>query len=262
MKIGIIGAGAMGGAMARGLLAKNNPELHIAVSNPSLPKLEALANLGAEVSTDNCVTAHDADMIVLAVKPWFVEKVIGELHDEIKGSHKMLVVIAACTTIARINEWTHLDEGERPQVMIVIPNTAMDVAESMTFIVPADATQQWAIDKTEEIFNHMGTSMVIDEAHLPAGTALASCGIAYALRYVRAAVEGGVELGFKAHIGQQIVAQTILGAAKLLFQPETHAEAEIDKVTTPGGITIKGLNEMERSGFTAAVINGLKACVK
>jgi len=92
--------------------------------------------------------------------------------------------------------------------------------------------------------------------------ALASCGIAYVMRYIRAASEGGVELGMYASDAKKIVMQTMLGAVKLLESTGNHPEAEIDKVTTPGGITIRGLNAMEANGFTTAVIEGLKASVK
>lgn len=261
MKIGIIGAGAMGGAMARGLLAQQAESLDIFVSNPSTPKLNALAGIGAQVTTDNKEVAVKSEIILLAIKPWLVEKVLKEIHEEIKGKHRILAVVAAGITISQIKQWTLLDAEERPQVILVMPNTAMDVAESMTFLVPDLEASSQSVEKVSEIFNYLGSTMVIDEAHLPGATALASCGIAYALRYVRASVEGGVELGFKADLAQQIVAQTIKGAAKLLSREGAHAETEIDKVTTPGGITIKGLNAMERNGFTNAVISGLKACV-
>ena len=79
------------------------------------------------------------------------------------------------------------------------------------------------------------------------------------MRYIRAAMEGGVELGFRPEEAARIVEQTVKGAATLLLTQGTHPEAEIDKVTTAGGITIKGLNAMEREGFTNAVIEGLKA---
>ena len=136
-----------------------------------------------------------------------------------------------------------------------MPNTAMSVGKSMTFAVSVEGEPGDIV----ELFAPTGKVMVIEERLLGAATALASCGIAYALRYVRAAVEGGVELGFRAADAQAIVAQTIEGAATLLQRPGAHAEAEIDKVTTAGGTTIKGLNEMEHAGFTSAVIRGLKA---
>ena len=128
----------------------------------------------------------------------------------------------------------------------------------MTFIAPIGATaEQTAM--MEQIFDDLGKTYITDEAHLGAGTVLASCGIAYAMRYIRAAAEGGVELGFSADVAKDIVLQTVKGAVALLQANGNHPEAEIDKVTTAGGTTIKGLNEMEHAGFTSAVIRGLKA---
>jgi pyrroline-5-carboxylate reductase len=132
---------------------------------------------------------------------------------------------------------------------------------SMTFIVPCGATQQQT-QLVQGIFDEMGTSLITDEQHLASGTTLASCGIAYAMRYIRAAAEGGVELGFKADDAKKIVMQTMKGAVELLEASGLHPEAAIDLVTTPGGVTIKGLNEMEHAGFTSAVIRGLKAGLK
>ena len=131
----------------------------------------------------------------------------------------------------------------------------------MTFIAPVVADSQ-QVARVKELFDTMGHSIITDEQHLGAGTTLASCGIAYAMRYIRAASEGGVELGFKADDAKQIVMQTMKGAVTLLEATGLHPEAAIDLVTTPGGVTIKGLNEMEHAGFTSAVIRGLKAGAK
>ena len=131
----------------------------------------------------------------------------------------------------------------------------------MTFIVPVEATKEQTAT-VKALFDSMGDSVITDENHLAAGTTLASCGIAYAMRYIRAASEGGVELGFKADEAKQIVMQTIKGAVELLQATGLHPEAAIDLVATPGGVTIKGLNEMEHAGFTSAVIRGLKAGAK
>ena len=151
--------------------------------------------------------------------------------------------------------------GAAPQVLLCLPNTAASVCQSMTFLVPvnADAERTAAIG---QLLSTLGGVMVIEERLLPAGMALASCGIAYAMRYARAATEGGVELGMRAGDSLRVVLQTMAGAAALLQQSGTNPEAEIDKVTTPGGFTIRGLNEMEHAGFSSAVIRGLKASVK
>ena len=113
-----------------------------------------------------------------------------------------------------------------------------------------------------KVFDAVGETMAVEARQFGAGMALASCGIAYAMRYVRAATEGGVELGFKADAAKDIVLQTIKGAALLLQKSGANPEAEIDKVTTPGGFTIRGLNAMEKEGFTNAVIEGLKRSVE
>ena len=159
---------------------------------------------------------------------------------------------------SQIKTWLDKGDNTLPPIFLVIPNTAIAVKASMTFIVPvgANAKEQNIVTS---IFNELGESIVTEERLLGAGTTLASCGIAYAMRYIRAASEGGVELGFRAADAQRIVQQTVKGAVELLQANGTHPEQEIDKVTTPGGLTIKGLNEMEHAGFTSAVIRGLKA---
>jgi len=168
------------------------------------------------------------------------------------------VVIAAGVKSASIQEWLG---AQCPPLFLCIPNIAIAQLASMTFLVSVTGKPSQA-ETVKAIFDAMGNTLFTDEAHLAAGTTLASCGIAYAMRYVRAASEGGVELGFKADQAKEIVMQTMLGAVKLLEASGLHPEAAIDLVTTPGGVTIKGLNEMEHAGFTSAVIRGLKAGAK
>jgi pyrroline-5-carboxylate reductase len=139
-----------------------------------------------------------------------------------------------------------------------MPNIAIAEKQSMTFVSSHNAREEH-IGLIMRIFDELGKTKQIDEKLLPAATALASCGIAYAFRYIRAAMEGGVEMGLYPHQAKEAVMQTLLGAVKLLEANNSHPEVEIDKVTTAGGITIKGLNEMENAGFTSAVIRGLKA---
>jgi pyrroline-5-carboxylate reductase len=139
----------------------------------------------------------------------------------------------------------------------VIPNTAIEVCEGMNFISVYNATPEQT-DVVKSIFDKLGLSMLVEERLLDAGMALASCGIAYAFRYIRAAMEGALELGIPAKQAIEIELQTLKGAVALLKSNKTHPEVEIDKVTTPGGITIKGLNTMEAFGFSNAVIQGLR----
>jgi len=260
MKIAMIGAGAMGGATVEGLvktgLYRNDD---ICVSDPSQTVLDKFVKLGVSVTTDNSVAAAEADVVCVCVKPWLVERVLSGIKDALEPSRQLLVVIAAGVKEASIGEWL----GEQcPPLFLVIPNIAIAELASMTFIVPGAATQPQHTEKVVKIFGAMGETILTDEAHLAAGTTLASCGIAYAMRYVRAASEGGVELGFKADDAKRIVMQTMKGAVAVLEASGLHPEAAIDLVTTPGGVTIRGLNEMEHAGFTSAVIRGLKAGAK
>ena len=256
----MIGAGAMGGATVEGLvktgLYKNED---ICVSDPSQAVLDKFVKLGVSVTTDNGAAAADADVVMVCVKPWLVERVLTGIKDDLRPEEQILVVIAAGVKAASIQEWL----GEQcPPLFLVIPNIAIAELASMTFIVPAAAATEQQTEQVVKIFGAMGETIITDEAHLAAGTTLASCGIAYAMRYVRAASEGGVELGFKADDAKRIVMQTMKGAVAVLEASGLHPEAAIDLVTTPGGVTIKGLNEMEHAGFTSAVIRGLKAGAK
>ena len=242
----------MGGATVEGLVKGQVFKCEdITVSDPSEKVLEKFRKLGICVTTDN----------VAAVKPWLVEQVLKGVRETLSPERQLLVVIAAGVPSASIQEWL----GEQcPPLFLCIPNIAIAQLASMTFLVPVAcvAIESQHTEQVKAIFERMGTVLITDEQHLAAGTTLASCGIAYAMRYIRAASEGGVELGFRADQAKEIVMQTMLGAVKLLEASGLHPEAAIDLVTTPGGVTIKGLNEMEHAGFTSAVIRGLKAGCK
>ncbi len=259
MKISVIGAGAMGGATVEGLIkGQQFKNEDITVSDPSTQVTEKFAKMGVCVTTDNKLAVESADIICVVVKPWLVERVLKDIKPELTPNKQILIVIAAGVKSEDIKTWL----GENcPPMFLVIPNIAIAEMASMTFIVPIGASEE-ATRKVVNIFDEMGSTLITDEQHLAAGTTLASCGIAYAMRYIRAASEGGVELGFKADDAKAIVMQTMKGAVELLETSGMHPEAAIDLVTTPGGVTIKGLNEMEHAGFTSAVIRGLKAGAK
>ena len=254
MKIAIIGAGAMGGATAEGLLNSNLLNASdITISDPCKRILDKFALKGTSITTDNQAAITEADVVMVFVKPWLVQQVLTGIRPVFKPQQQCLIVIAAGVSSAQIAEWMGFTQEA---FFLCIPNIAIAQRQSMTFLVPVHATDE----ETNQV--KMGETILTDEQHLAAGTTLASCGIAYAMRYIRAAAEGGVELGFKADDAKRIVMQTIKGAIGLLEETGMHPEAAIDLVTTPGGVTIKGLNEMEHAGFTSAVIKGLKAGAK
>lgn len=258
MKISVIGAGAMGGSLVDGLLkGEFFSNSDITVADPSQEALNHFAETGASITTDNKIAAQQADIVTVVVKPWLVERVLDGIKDVLNPSKQILIVIAAGVSSAQIQTWI----GKEMPLFLAIPNIAIAQLSSMTFLVPVNASKE-NIQLITSIFDELGGTLVTEERLLAAGTTLASCGIAYAMRYVRASAEGGVELGFKAKDATKIVLQTMKGAVDLLQANGMHPEAAIDLVTTPGGVTIKGLNEMEHAGFTSAVIRGLKAGLK
>lgn len=257
MKITIIGAGSIGGAMARGLLAKSViPAGDLTLTTAHAETLEAYRPCGCRLTLDNREAVRGADIVALAVKPWLVVPVVREIRDVIDYEAQTIVCLAAGMDSA-----TLIPEFGSPKIdfAYVIPNTAIEIGESVTFISPVGDMAPAKLMALEDIFGALGSSFTVPASKLGAGTSLASCGIAFAMRYARAAAEGGVELGFKPAESLAIVEQTVIGAMKIIQAHGTHPEAEIDRVTTPGGLTIKGLNAMEKAGFTTAVIEGLKA---
>lgn len=259
MKVAIIGAGNMGGAIARGL-AKGTiiREEDICVSNPSRGKLDALvAEFPAlQVTHSNVEAAAGADVVVLAVKPWYIEQVVKELP--LDASRQILVSVAAGISFEQFEAWV----GAEMTVFRIIPNTAISQLESMTLIASHNASGEQE-QQMLDIFNEMGLAMLIPEKQMAATTALTSCGIAYVLKYIQAAMQAGIELGVYPKDAQRMVAQSVKGAAALILNNDTHPAVEIDKVTTPGGITIRGINELEHEGFSSAVIKAMKvSCVK
>ena len=241
MKVAIIGAGNMGGSIACGLAkGKLIPASDIIVSNPSIGKLEALKKEfpSIAITRNNAEAATGADIVILAVKPWLIRGVLREMK---LRSKQILVSVAAGISFEQLAH--DVVEPEMPMFRIV-PNTAISELQSMTLIASRNAGQELEALMVN-LFSEMGMAMILPEDKLEAATALTSCGIAYVLKYIQAAM--------------RMVAQSVKGAAELILNNDTHPSVEIDKVTTPGGITIKGINELEHNGFTSAIIKAMKA---
>ena len=261
MKLSIIGAGNMGGAIARGLrnsnIIKSSDIFCADISIEVLNKIKAF-NAEINITTDSVEAVKNADIIILAVKPWLIETVIDEIKEVVDCKRQIVISLAAGIDFFTLCRLLKNEDDDIPAIFRVVPNTAIEVKESVNFVSPYNASDE-QIEIIKKIFDELGLTFVVDEHLIGAGTSLSSCGIAFAFRYIRAAIEGAVEIGINAELAKKIELQTLKGAIALLETNNNHPEAEIDKVTTPGGITIKGLNAMEESGFTNAVIKGLKA---
>jgi len=187
-----------------------------------------------------------------------VDSIAAEIKGLLNYDNQIILSIAAGVPLEKLRTLFSRSDEQVPTLFRMIPNTAIDVMESFSCLSSWNATQDQE-EQMVKIFDELGKAMLVPESQLNAFMALSSCGIAYAFRYIRAATEGGVELGIYPNVAKEVVLQTLKGAVALLEATGNHPEVEIDKVTTAGGITIKGLNEMEHAGFTSAVIRGLKA---
>lgn len=252
-KIAILGGGNIGKAIAKGLLESGKfPAENLVVTDLNLLYLDDLKADGITVTTDNNKAVRSSDIVILCVQPTQVIDLIAEIKDAIDPDKQIIAFVIAAYEVNDIRELI----GKPVNVVRVMPNTAIAIRESMTCLATHDGSDG-AMEKVQSIFDQLGTTMVIREELMGAATILGACGIAYFLRFIRAASQGGIQVGFHANEAQIIAAQTARGAASLLLQTGNHPEDEIDKVTTPRGCTIAGLNEMEHFGLSSAVIKGI-----
>ena len=254
MKAAIIGGGNIGMALADGLIRSHTCQpSDITVTRRSSKGLLPLKEKGFSVTTDNKAAVSNAEVVFLCVLPQQLDGVLDELKPHLNSEKQLLVSVVTGVHTDDIRQRLSSDV----RIIRAMPNTAMRVNASMTCLSASNATPQ-DIQLVQQLFNTMGITIIISEELMSAATALCACGIAFFLRSIRAASQGGVEIGFHAHDAIKIAAQTALGAAQLLLQNNSHPEEEIDKVTSPKGCTIAGLNEMEHQGLSSAMIKGIK----
>jgi len=255
-KIAIIGAGNIGSALLEGLLKSEQMDpSRITVTDLRAEILESLRARGFDTTFNNAEALAKANIVILCIKPWGVAKILTELAPHLDPSRHILVSIAAGVSMATLEQ---IIPAGLP-LLRAIPNTAMAVRASMTALVAAPWCRMEDITRVKTIFDHVGLTLLMSEEELNAATVLASCGTAFALRYIRAAMQGGVQIGVRADVARDMVAQTLLGAAQIVLENQSHPEVEIDKVTTPKGLTIQGLTEMEYYGFSRSVVKGILA---
>ena len=251
-KIAIIGGGNLGSAIAEGLLKSKfckATDIHITKRNTAtLKNLEAK---GIKTGSDNAAAVKQSELVILAVKPYQVSEVLNSFKKELTPNH----IVVSVVTGVLIKDIEEIIKKKLP-VFRAMPNTAIAIQQSMTCISVTNATEKQTT-YVKNVFEVLGKVTIINENLMDAATVLGACGTAYAMRYIRANIQGGIEIGFDAVTANLIAAQTVKGAAQLLLEKGTHPEQEIDKVTTPKGCTIAGLNEMEHQGFSSSLIKGI-----
>ncbi|EMS33488.1 Pyrroline-5-carboxylate reductase [Mariniradius saccharolyticus AK6] len=255
IRIAIIGCGNLGTSIVNGLLDQPDfipQNLHITKRNPS--SLMHFQDKGVRVHSDNSLAAQESDLVILGVKPYNVNSILKEINPVLDP--KKQVVISLATGITLDEMFEVLDP--KTVAFRAMPNIAADIRESITCICGRNSDESHE-KQVKSLFNSIGFSITIDESLMEAATVLGACGIAYVLRFMRAMIQGGIQIGFDAKTASLIVNQTVKGAAELMIQKNMHPEEAIDKVTTPKGCTIVGLNEMEHQGFSAAMVRGVLA---
>ncbi|MEM7163267.1 MAG: pyrroline-5-carboxylate reductase [Bacteroidota bacterium] len=251
-ELSIIGGGNLGSAIAEGL-RKNDSfnEVGITVTKRDTSTIAYLSALNIALGNNNAEAASKADIIILAVQPGQMKEVLNGIKEEL-FPNKIIVSVATGFSISQMEEAI----GTEIPIFRCMPNTAIAVQESMTCMASNEAGKSHC-NTIEALFQPLGETAVIPEQLLQAATVLCASGIAFWMRFIRATTQGGIQMGFESEMAQKIAMQTCLGAATLLKKNHSHPESEIDRVTTPKGCTITGLNEMEHNGLSSAVIKGL-----
>ena len=250
-KIGIIGCGNLGLSLLKGI-RKKEPKTILYGSKRNIESLKGLEDSVTFITSNNKVVIEECDVIILALKPYNTIPFLTENTTLFNSKKHSIVSVATGVTISEIEACF----SEPMDIFRAMPNTASSVNESITMIAVSSDTLNRK-DKIVSIFNTVGDTIIIEESLMESATVLGACGIAYVLRFMRAMIQGGIEIGFDAKTATKIVSQTVKGAAELIIRNGSHPEEEIDKVTTPKGCTIVGLNEMEHSGFSSALIKGI-----
>lgn len=251
-RITIIGGGNLGTAIAEGILHSNfTVAEHIIVTKRNALKRPSTLPENIICTNNNITAVSNADIVILAVKPFQASQVLQEIKAEL-NEDKILLSVVTGVSLEEINSVI----SKKITIFRAMPNTAIAIKESMTCVSYTNASEN-SIKIIEALFSSLGKVAFIDDSLMDASTVLGACGTAFALRFIRANIQGGIEIGFDAKTASLIAAQTVKGAADLLLKNQTHPEQEIDKVTTPKGCTIAGLNEMEHQGFSSSLIRGI-----
>lgn len=253
MKIAIIGTGNLGSSIAKGLI-KNKTFRSLYLSDKNISAVKEFNNTDhVTVTNDNEEAIKESEVLIFALQPRHIDLVLERVASLITANH-IVMSVAAGFQISKIESIIGSDKN----IIRVMPNTAISIGQSMTCLA-ANQKGQAKMDLAKTIFNQLGTTMVIPEEQIQAATVVCASGIAFWMRLIRATTQGAIQLGFEADEAHELAVQTCFGSASLLIESGKHPEQEIDRVTTPSGCTIEGLNAMEHQGLSSALIQGIVA---
>ncbi len=252
--LGFIGTGKMGSALINGICNAGlfSPS-NVYASDLYEPSLDALKqNAGINVSTDNKVTVVNSDVIVLAVKPQILRKVISSIKDDVTED-KLIISIAAGVKLEEIEK----EFNEGTSVVRVMPNIAATVAEAASAITQGKNASKEDAEDALSIFRSVGSAIQVSENLMDAVTGLSGSGPAYIFPVIEAMADGAVYEGLDRESALILAAQTVIGAAKMVLDTGMHPGELKDMVTSPSGTTIRAVRVLEESGVRAAFMNAV-----
>jgi pyrroline-5-carboxylate reductase len=256
--IGFVGTGNMGEALIRGLLKAGVAEpSQVVGSDPRPDRAAELAEkYGIRTTGDNLEVTRQADILILAVKPQVMARVLEEIGSEIHA-HALVISIAAGIPLSAI-------EARLPQARVIrtMPNTPALVGAGATAIAVGGHATDDDLAAAKRIFDSVGMTVALDEAQMDAVTGLSGSGPAYVFLVIEALADAGVKVGLSRHHAQSLAAQTLLGSAKLLIETDEHPGRLKDMVTSPGGTAIAGLHTIEAGGLRTTLMDAVEAATK
>lgn len=254
-RVAVLGCGNIGLSIVEGIIKNEElPPQNIIATKRNVAELDNLKERGVKVTSDNLSAISESDLIIIAVKSYNFNGILAEINSHLQSGRHVIISVTTGISINQIQKAT----GNKIPVFRAMPNISASIGSSVTCVCHMGAEDD-EVNSVKQLFDMLGTTMIIDEDLMESATILGSCGVAYVLRFIRAMIQGGIQIGFDAATASAIVNQTVKGAAELLIERHQHPEYEIDKVTTPKGCTIVGLNEMEHNGFSSSLIKGIVA---
>ena len=259
IRIAVLGAGNMGGALIGGIVNRVTPAACVTATTRTPERAaELAAKYGIKVTAGcNAETAAQADLIVLAVKPGTLPKVLAEIRDSLTED-KILLSLAAAAPIAMIERII----GKRMPVFRAMPNIPVVVEEGATAVAPNAVCTPAQCKIIEDIFRSVGVVVFVEEEMMHAVTALSGSGPAYVYMVIEAMIAGGLKMGLSREVSTRLAEQTVLGAAKLVRETGLHPAVLRDQVITPGGVTISAIHELERHGLRAMLISAIETATR
>lgn len=254
-KVAVLGCGNIGMSLVQGFLNQQKILAEdISATRRNINSTGFLQGKGIRLSNDNVKAVNESELIIISVKSYNFSGLLNEIREHLDPQRHILVSVSTGIPISRIKEET----SEDIPVFRAMPNISASVNSSVTCI-SHNGENADKVARVRWLFDNIGATMIIDEGLMESATILGSCGVAFVLRFIRAMIQGGIQIGFDAATASAIVNHTVKGAAELLIEGNQHPEKEIDRVTTPKGCTIVGLNEMEHNGFSSSLIKGIVA---